>query len=156
MMPDQGDSMPRCSFFLGALAACLACVGVTVSAQESNPVQHPPQADGAEARLLVKFREGAAGRAQGQAANTVQSVAGVDKVQALAARTQIKFRGSRAVGGAWHAVELDPTMSLPEQLVRIRSDESVEAATISTRRAGRSAVRRAVVSAGERVDAGSD
>ncbi|MEO8467928.1 MAG: S8 family serine peptidase [Gammaproteobacteria bacterium] len=119
--------MTRSFSILGALAACLALVGLVASAQEVNPVLRRPANDVAEGRLLVKFRDaGATGRAQVQTAT--------DKVAALATRTGIRFRGSRALGPRWSAVELDPTVSTPEQLVRILADATVEDATLDQRR----------------------
>ena len=119
--------MTRCSTILGALAACLALAGSLANAQEVNPVLRHPTNDVAEARVLVKFRDaGATGRAQAQAAT--------DKVAALSTRTGIRFRGSRALGAQWHVVDLDPTVSTPEQLVRILADATVENATLDQRR----------------------
>ena len=112
---------------LGALVACLTFAGGVANAQEANPVLRHPVNDAAEGRVLVKFRDvGATGRVQAQAAT--------DKVAALATRTGIRFRSSRALGPQWHVVELDPTVSTPEQLVRILADDTVEYATLDRRR----------------------
>ena len=119
--------MTRSSSILGALVACLTLAGAVANAQETNPVLRHPANDAAEARVLVKFRDsGATGRVQAQAAT--------DKVAALATRTGIRFRNSRTLGPRWHVVELDPTVSTPEQLVRILADDSVEYATLDQRR----------------------
>ena len=119
--------MTRSSSILGALVACLALAGAVANAQEANPVLRHPAIDAAEGRVLVKFRDArATGRAQAQAAT--------DKVAALATRTGIRFRSSRALGAQWHVVELDPTASTPEQLVRILADDTVETATLDRRR----------------------
>jgi len=97
--------MIRSSSILGALVACLALAGAVANAQESNPVLRHPANDAAEGRVLVKFRDaGATGRAQAQAAT--------DRVAALATRTGIRFRSSRALGAKWHVVELDPIEQL--------------------------------------------
>jgi len=127
MIPGRETIMTRSSSILGALAACLVFVGSAANAQEVNPVLRHPANDVAEARLLVKFRDaGVTGRAQAQAAT--------DKVAALATRTGIRFRSSRALGPKWNVVELDPTVSTPEQLVRILADSNVEDATLDQRR----------------------
>ena len=119
--------MTRSSSILGALVACLTLAGAVANAQEVNPVLRHPANDAAEARVLVKFRDsGATGRVQAQAAT--------DKVAALATRTGIRFRSSRTLGPRWHVVELDPTVSTPEQLVRILADYTVEDATLDQRR----------------------
>ena len=119
--------MTRSSSILGALVACLTLAGAVANAQETNPVLRHPANDAAEGRVLVKFRDsGATGRLQAQAAT--------DKVAALATRTGIRFRSSRTLGPRWHVVELDPTVSTPEQLVRILADDSVEYATLDQRR----------------------
>ncbi len=144
--------MTRSSSILGALVAWLAFAGVAVNAQEANPaLRHPTGADAPEGRVLVKFRDpGTTGRAQAQAAT--------DRVAALATRTGIRFRRARALGLKWHVVELDPTASVPEQLVRILADDSVEYATLDRRRypharAERSVIYESVVSPGQRHDA---
>jgi len=119
--------MTRSSSILGALAACLALAGAVANAQEVNPVLRRPTTEVAAGRVLVKFRDaGATSRAQAQAAT--------DRVAALATRTGIRFRSSRALGPRWHVVELDPTVSTPEQLVRILADDTVEYATVDRRR----------------------
>ena len=119
--------MIRSSSILGALVACLALIGAVANAQEANPVLRHPANGAAESRVLVKFRDGGStGRVQAQAAT--------DKVAALATRTGIRFRSSRALGPKWHVVELDPTVSTPEQLVRILADDDVEDATLDQRR----------------------
>ena len=119
--------MTRCFTIRGVLLACLVLAGAVANAQEANPVLRRPANEVAEARLLVKFRDaGATGRAQAQTAT--------DKVAALATRTGIRFRSSHALGPKWHVVELDPTGSIPEQLVRVLADASVEDATLDQRR----------------------
>ena len=127
MIPVRETIMIRSSSILGALAACLAFAGAVANAQEANPVLRHPANDAAEGRVLVKFRDsGATSRVQAQAAT--------DKVAALATRTGIRFRSSRTLGPRWHVVDLDPTVSTPEQLVRILADNAVEYATIDRRR----------------------
>ena len=127
MIPVRETIMTRSSSILGALVACLTLAGAVANAQETNPVLRHPANDAAEGRVLVKFRDsGATGRLQAQAAT--------DKVAALATRTGIRFRSSRTLGPRWHVVELDPTVSTPEQLVRILADDSVEYATLDQRR----------------------
>jgi serine protease len=127
MIPVRETIMTRSSSILGALVACLTLAGAVANAQEVNPVLRRPANDVAEGRVLVKFRDaGVTGRAQAQAAT--------DRVAALATRTGIRFRNSRTLGPKWHVVELDPTVSTPEQLVRILADDSVETATLDRRR----------------------
>ncbi len=119
--------MTRSSSILGALVACLTLACAVAHGQEANPVLRHPASDAAEGRVLVKFRDaGTTGRVQAQAAT--------DRVAALATRTGIRFRSSRPLGTQWHVVELDPTASMPEQLVRILADDTVETATLDQRR----------------------
>jgi len=119
--------MTRSYSILSALVACVALGGAIANAQEANPALRHPANGAAEGRVLVKFRDaGAPGRAQAQVAT--------DKVAALATRTGIRFGSSRELGAKWHVVELDPTASIPEQLVRILADDTVETATLDRRR----------------------
>lgn len=113
------------------VAAPLLLVASLSLAQERNPARTQPagatqQPD--ERRLIVKFRAPSADR--------VQALAVRDSVAALAERSGVALRRTRALMPRLDVVEVDGARgeSLETELERVRADPSVEYAEIDRRR----------------------
>src|SRR5262245_3593636 len=131
----KGTSTMRASCWVAvllSLAAAGTALGQAARPQEDNPARRLPQAAAAlgdSPRMIVKFRSGANGRVQAQAAG--------DPIGKLASRMGARIRETRALPAGLHTLRFEPGpagQTVAEQLERVRADADVEWAEPDRRR----------------------
>ena len=116
--------------FLKCLVPLLVLAPLSVGAAEYNEagLRHPPAAEAAEGRLLVRFRVSAANPA-------TLAKPSADRVTGLSSRAKIGLRSMRDIGAGLQLVEVqDKEQSLEAIATQLRADDEVEFVSLDRRR----------------------